>query len=174
MNGWNGDLILGGVATFAVASTLVTLACLFWVTRRRKGLPDFTPPVTIFKPLKGLDDGLEANLRSFFALDYPEYQLLFGVADRDDPAIPLVQRLIEEHPGRDARLIIGAPPFGLNPKVENLAAMWPHRKHETVLISDSNAGMEVPWRPYSIVLRRSARLGLTPVGVEVNLNSPLR
>ena len=138
MHGWNGDLILGGAAAFAVASTLVTLACLFWVTRRRKGLRDFTPPVTIFKPLKGLDDGLEDNLRSFFDLDYPAYQLLFGVADRDDPAIPLVRRLIEEHPGRDARLVIGAPSFGLNPKVENLAAMWPPRRHETVLISDSN------------------------------------
>jgi ceramide glucosyltransferase len=138
MSGWNGDLILGGAAAFAVVSTLVTLATLFWVTRRRKGLPDFTPPVTIFKPLKGLDDGMEANLRSFFELDYPEFQLLFGVADRDDPAIPLVQKLIEAYPDRDARLIVGAPPFGLNPKVENLAAMWPHRRHDTVLISDSN------------------------------------
>ncbi len=99
MSGWNGDLILGGVAAFAVASTLTTLAALFWATRRRRGLPDFTPPVTIFKPLKGLDDGLEANLRSFFELDYPTYQLLFGVADRDDPAIPLVQKLIEAYPG---------------------------------------------------------------------------
>ena len=138
MAGWNGDLILGGVAIFAVATTLVSLAALFRVTRRRKGLADFTPPVTIFKPLKGLDDGLEENLKSFFKMDYPEYQLLFGIADRDDPAIPLVQRLMAEHPDREARLIIGAPPFGLNPKVENLAAMWPHRRHDTVLISDSN------------------------------------
>ncbi len=164
MNGWNGDLILGGVATFAVVSTLATLACLFWVTRRRKGLRDFTPPVTIFKPLKGLDDGLEANLRSFFALDYPEYQLLFGVADRNDPAIPLVERLIEEHPGRDARLIVGAPAFGLNPKVENLAAMWPHRRHETVLISDSNVRV----RP-SYLRETACYLAEPGVGLVTNL-----
>jgi ceramide glucosyltransferase len=138
MNGWNGDLILGGVAAFAVASTLATLAALFWVTRRRKGLPDFTPPVTIFKPLKGLDDGMEANLRSFFTLEYPTYQLVFGVADRDDPAIPVVQKLIAAYPDRDAKLVIGAAPFGLNPKVENLAAMWSYRRHDMVLISDSN------------------------------------
>jgi ceramide glucosyltransferase len=138
MHGWNGDLILGLVAAFAVATTLFSLGCLFWVTRRPKGLRDHTPPVTIFKPLKGLDDGLEENLRSFFRLDYPEYQLLFGVADRDDPAIDVVERLIAEFPDRDARLIIGARPFGLNPKVENLAAIWPHRRHDVVLISDSN------------------------------------
>lgn len=139
MNAWNGDLILGLIAVSATIITLFSLGALFWATRRRRGpRPDHTPPVTIFKPLKGLDEGLEENLRSFFALDYPEYQLLFGVADGDDPATPVVRRLIAEHPGRDAHLVVGAPPFGLNPKVENLAAMWPHRRHEVVLISDSN------------------------------------
>jgi ceramide glucosyltransferase len=138
MIGWKGDLILGLLAAMAVATTLFSLVALFWVTRRRKGLLDHTPPVTIFKPLKGLDEGLEENLRSFFALDYPVYQLLFGVADYDDPAIPVVRRLIEEHPDHDAQLVVGTPAFGLNPKVENLAAMWPRRRHATILISDSN------------------------------------
>jgi ceramide glucosyltransferase len=138
MNGWNGDLILGLVAAFAVATTLFSTASLFWVLRRPRRLADYTPPVTIFKPLKGLDDGLEGNLRSFFELDYPTYQLLFGIADPDDPAIPVVERLIEEYPNHDARLIVGARPFGLNPKVENLAALWPHRRHDVILISDSN------------------------------------
>ncbi len=138
MTGWHGDLILGLTAAFAVATTLFSLATLLWVTRRRPGMPDHTPPITILKPLKGMDDGLEENLRSFFRLDYPEFQLLFGVADFDDPAIPIVERLIAEFPGREARLVVGAPSFGLNPKVENLAAIWPHRRHQTVLISDSN------------------------------------
>jgi ceramide glucosyltransferase len=63
---------------------------------------------------------------------------LFGVADVDDPAIPVVQRLLAEFPLQDARLIVGCPSFGLNPKVENLAAMDRHRSHDTILISDSN------------------------------------
>ena len=133
-----GNLLLGLVAIVAVAITLFAMASLFWVTRRRRGLPDWTPPVTIYKPLKGIDEGLEENLRSFFRLDYPAYQLLFCVADGDDPAIPLVQGLIQDHPGHDARLIVGCPVFGLNPKVESLAAMERHRKHDTILISDSN------------------------------------
>ena len=87
------NVLLGLVAIVAVASTLWSMACLFWVTRRRKGLADYTPPVTIFKPLKGMDEGLEENLRSFFHLDYPVYQLIFGVADADDPAIEVVRKL---------------------------------------------------------------------------------
>jgi ceramide glucosyltransferase len=134
----NGNHLLGLVATIAIVSTLVSMAAVFWVTRRRRGWPDFTPPITIFKPLKGLDEGLADNLRSFFRLDYPTYQLLFGVADDDDPAIPVVRALLAEFPNHDARLVIGAPAFGLNPKVENLAAMDRYRKYSTILISDSN------------------------------------
>src|SRR5262245_23581212 len=130
MNIVNANLLLGLVAVVAVASTLFSTAALVWVTRRRGHLPDFTPPVTIFKPLKGEDEGLEANLRSFFQLNYPTYQLLFCVADADDPAIAVVERLLREFPRHDARLIVGCPAFGLNPKVESLAAMDRYSKHE--------------------------------------------
>lgn len=130
--------LLGLVAALAVTSTLLSTAALYWVTRRRRNLPDHTPPVTILKPLKGVDEGLEDNLRGFFRLDYPDYQLLFGVADGDDPAVAVVNRLLTEFPGRDARLVVGCPVYGLNPKVENLAAMDRYRKHDVVLISDSN------------------------------------
>ena len=130
--------LLGLVAFVAVSNTLLGLAALLWVTRRRKDLPDFTPPVTIFKPLKGVDEELEDNLRTFFQLDYPIFQMLFGVADPEDPAIAVVKRLMAEVPLQDAQLVVGNPAFGLNPKVENLSAMEPFRKHDTILISDSN------------------------------------
>jgi ceramide glucosyltransferase len=132
------NLLLGLVAVVAVASTLGGIACLFWVTRRRRHKVDFAPPITIFKPLKGLDEDLEPNLRSFFRLDYPCFQLLFCVADADDPAIEVVQKLLREFPEQDAQLSVGCPVFGLNPKVESLAAMYRHRKHDVILISDSN------------------------------------
>ena len=132
------NLLLAAVAAASVATTLFALACVFWVTRRRRSPADHTPPVTIYKPLKGLDEGLEGNLRSFFELDYPTFQLLFCVADPADPAAALVGRLIREYPAADARLVVGCPAFGLNPKVESLAAMEPHRRHDTILISDSN------------------------------------
>lgn len=132
------NLLLGLVAVIAIVSTWLAMGALFWLTRWRKGLPDYTPPVTILKPLKGLDEGLEANLQSFFELDYPEFQLLFGVADANDPAVAVVRKLLAEYPERDARLVVGTPAFGLNPKVENLAALYPYRRHDVILISDSN------------------------------------
>lgn len=132
------DILLAAVSAFAILTTLVGCASLFWVTRRRRGLGQFLPPVTIYKPLKGCDEGLEDSLRTFFDLDYPVYQLIFGVAEADDAAIPIVRHLMAEHPHQDATLVVGNPAFGLNPKVENLAAMERFRRHDVILISDSN------------------------------------
>lgn len=162
----NVNLLLGLVAIVAVASTVLSMLALGWVTRRGRGrgLPEHTPPVTIFKPLKGLDEELEANLRSFFHLDYPVYQLLFGVADAGDPAIAVVQKLMGEHPDRDARLVVGAPAFGLNPKVENLASMDRFRKYDVILISDSNVRVRPSY------LRETAKYLAEPgVGLVTNL-----
>jgi ceramide glucosyltransferase len=132
------NLLLGLAAVVGSGSTLAAMACLLWYTRGRSGLPEYTPPVSVFKPLKGMDEGLEANLRSFFEQDYPRFQLIFGVADANDPALGVVKRLMEAYPRQDAALVVGTPGFGLNPKVENLAAMEPYRKYDVVLISDSN------------------------------------
>ena len=134
----NSNNLLGLIALFAVTTAAVSTLTLFWATRSRKNLPNHTPPITILKPLKGRDEDLEANLRSFFELDYPIYQLLFCVAETNDPAIDVVNRLIEEFPEADATLIVGCPAFGLTPKVQSLAAMDRHRRHDILLISDSN------------------------------------
>jgi len=158
------DLLLGLVAVVAVVSTLFGLFAVVWVTRRPRDLPEFTPPVTIFKPLKGIDEGLEENLRSFFRLDYPTFQLLFCVADADDPATAVVTRLLAEFPDRDARLIVGCPVFGLNPKVESLAAMDRYRKYDTILISDSNVRV----RP-SYLRETACYLADPSVGLVTNL-----
>jgi ceramide glucosyltransferase len=134
----SANLLLGLVAIVAVGTTLWAMISVLWFTRPRQSSTGYAPPVTVFKPLKGLDEELEDNLRTFFRLDYPEFQLLFCVADDDDPAIQVVKKLCEEFPERDAELVIGCPTFGLNPKVESLAAMDRRRKHDVILISDSN------------------------------------
>jgi ceramide glucosyltransferase len=162
----NVNVLLGLVAALAVVSTLLGMAALAWATRRGRGrgLPDHTPPVTILKPLKGLDEQLEDNLRSFFRLDYPTYQILFGVADENDPAVAVVRKLLEEFPGHDAQLVIGTPVFGLNPKVENLASMDRFRKHDVLLISDSNVRVRPEY------LRETAAYLAEPgVGLVTNL-----
>jgi ceramide glucosyltransferase len=96
------------------------------------------PPVSILKPLKGCDRGLEANLRSFFELDYPQFELLFSVAERRDAAVPVVERLLKEFPGISARLIVGDVDRTPNPKVNNMMVSYEQAEHDCLLISDSN------------------------------------
>src|SRR5262245_40120598 len=141
------------------------MACLFWFTlRRTRNLKYHTPPVTIFKPLKGMDEGLEENLRSFFRLDYPVYQLIIGVADVDDPAIAVVRKLQHEFPDHDTTLVVGTPAFGLNPKVEKLAAWERHPKPSVSLTSDSSVRVRTSY------LRETACYLAEPgVGLVTNL-----
>jgi ceramide glucosyltransferase len=105
-------------------------------------MPSPAPAVSILKPLKGADPGLEENLRSFFLQDHPEYELLFGVDDADDPAVPVVRRLLLAHPERHARLVVSSATVGLNPKVNNLANIARVARHDLLLISDSNVRVD--------------------------------
>jgi ceramide glucosyltransferase len=156
----NANLLLGLVALMAVTTTIVTGLCLCWVTRRRKIATDYTPPITIFKPLKGIDEELEWNLRSFFELDYPTFQLLFCVADERDPALGVVRKLQAEFPDHDSQLVVGCPAFGLNPKVESLAAMDRHRKHDVILISDSNVRVKPSYLRETVCYLANPGVGL--------------
>jgi ceramide glucosyltransferase len=101
-----------------------------------------TPPVSVLKPLSGADDGLEENLRSFFEQDYPEFEILFAVRTRDDPAVALVERLRSEYPGVASRMIVtGEPPYP-NAKVFSLARMLEQARYELVVMSDSDIRVE--------------------------------
>jgi ceramide glucosyltransferase len=100
------------------------------------------PPLSILKPAKGWDEGLEENLRSFFTLDYPEYEIIFSVGSADDKARPAIEKLLAEYPQVPARLVIGEQVVGKNPKVNNLIRAFEISSHEVVLISDSNVRVE--------------------------------
>lgn len=96
------------------------------------------PPVSILKPIKGVDAGLSFNLESFFHLNYPHYEIIFSVGAPTDPAIPIVEDLIRLYPEVPAQLVVGEINLGVNPKVNNLVRSYELAKFDTVLISDSN------------------------------------
>jgi ceramide glucosyltransferase len=100
------------------------------------------PAVSILKPLKGVDADLEANLETFFHLDYPRYELVFGVGDRDDPALEVARRVAARYPGVPSRFAVGGPDVGFNPKVNNLANILHLARYDLLLISDSNVAVE--------------------------------
>jgi ceramide glucosyltransferase len=95
-------------------------------------------PVSILKPLHGVDEGLEENLRSFFTQDYPRFEILFALRDPADPAIALVERLRREYPDVAARLIVtGDPPYA-NAKVFSLDRMMAAASYDLLAMSDSD------------------------------------
>ena len=130
------------IAVAAVTASIVYLFWALWAVRAfgrlRPAAGTFTAPVTILKPVCGLDPGLYGNLRSFCEQDHPEFQVLFGVRDPDDPAIPVVERVIRDFPGRDLGLVVDERVIGTNLKVSNLANMFPQAKHDVLVVADSD------------------------------------
>ncbi|HLC21944.1 MAG TPA: bacteriohopanetetrol glucosamine biosynthesis glycosyltransferase HpnI [Candidatus Methylomirabilis sp.] len=117
---------------------LCLLGALKFLFKRPTERPEGAPPVTILKPVRGLDPGLAENCSGFCRQDYPAYQVIFGVADPRDLAMPVLQRVLEDSPGDRHRLVIGPETYGPNRKVSLLQQMLPFATHEIVVISDSD------------------------------------
>jgi ceramide glucosyltransferase len=99
---------------------------------------DHLPPVSILKPLKGLDDNLFDNLESFCNQDYPSYEVIFSLQDFNDPAYKVAKKVQDKYPDRNISIIVEKCNAGFNPKVNNLIPAYRKARHPYVLISDSN------------------------------------
>lgn len=113
-------------------------AAIAWLHRRYPREPDFHPPVSILKPICGLDGDAYENLASFCQQDYPTYQIIFAVLESTDPAIEVVQKIRYYFPERDIQLVVSDRPLGMNRKVSNLANAVAHAKYDILLIADSD------------------------------------
>jgi len=125
-----------------IASAFYYLLCLWSARaflRRRESPPSsFTPPISILKPLKGSDPEMYESFRSHCLQDYPDYELIFGVSDPNDPAIAEVERLRREFPQHTIRLVHCRENLGANTKVSNLAQMLPEARFEHLIVNDSD------------------------------------
>jgi ceramide glucosyltransferase len=101
-----------------------------------------TQAVSILKPLRGTDPEMYESFRSHCLQDYPEYEIIFGVSDASDPAIPLVEKLKTEFPQRAIRLMVCHENLGANTKVSNLAQMVREARHEYLIVNDSDIRVE--------------------------------
>ena len=117
--------------------------------------PVDAPPVSIIRPVCGVDNFAEETLRSGFELDYPRYETLFCVADPDDPIIPLLRRLCAAYPGSPSQILVGDSRISRNPKLNNCVKGWHATAHDWVVMADSNVLMPpdylqrcmAAWRP---------------------------
>jgi ceramide glucosyltransferase len=122
-------------------------ACVYWLlvivaAWRFRAAPeppaDFAPPVSIFKPLHGLERECHELLAGFCRQDYPLYEVLFGVAHAEDPVVPVVRRLQAEFPDLPIRLLIADRHYGANKKVDSLDKMHREMRHEFLAVSDGD------------------------------------
>jgi ceramide glucosyltransferase len=136
--GWR-FLVLVLAATPLAYYVAATLAALRFFTRERaREFAPYAPAVSLLKPVRGLDFGSYENFASFCRQEYPEYEILFGVGDDADPAVPFIQRLIMDFPQRRIRLFIGAERIGANRKVNMLARLAREAQHETLVLTDGD------------------------------------
>jgi ceramide glucosyltransferase len=98
---------------------------------------DFFPPISCLKPIKGLDEDAYENYASFCRQDYPEYEILFCV-DPDDPALPVLKKLVGDFPNRNIRLIFGSGRNAINDKVGRLVRLVEEAKYDLFVITDGD------------------------------------
>ena len=104
----------------------------------RQPYPEFTPPVSILKPLRGVDPQMYESFASHCVQDYPNYEIIFGVNDADDPAVDAVHQLMREFPSCRVKLVICPEVLGNNRKTSNLVQMLPHAQYGHIIINDSD------------------------------------
>jgi ceramide glucosyltransferase len=143
-------ILLLGLSIIGLLSSAVYLCLVVVAARRYKGnaraaaesLRDAAetswPPVTILKPVHGMEAALEKNLESFFLQDYPEYEIIFGAREASDPALQVVEKLRQRHSQVKSRIVLSGLPTWPNAKVFSQQKMLPFVSNRFIVMSDSD------------------------------------
>jgi ceramide glucosyltransferase len=136
--------LAAGVAVAGLAIQTFTTGLAAFRCRKdasRRPAPAGAPPVSLVQPLCGVEAFSKETLASIFALDYPDYEILFCLADPADPIAPVVRRAMAAHPNIPSRLLIGDDRVSGNPKLNNMVKGWKAADRPWVIVADSNVLM---------------------------------
>ena len=160
MTGWSllTLVLLVPVVSGSTFSVLTVLATWRFYTRRSALNTVALPPVTVLKPVYGLDRELAAGLRSFCEQDYPELQIVMSLQRPDDPALPLLRALEAEFPAR-VTVVIGASPPSVNGKVQNMVIGMTAARHQHLVVSDSDVRAPRDYLQHMVAPLADANIG---------------
>jgi ceramide glucosyltransferase len=156
------------IAVIGVASSSVYYLLCLWSAakflRARKPAVErggsFLPPISVLKPLKGMDPEMYESFRSQCLQDYPFHEVIFGVSDSNDPVIEVIQKLMSEfHPGSILWRVCPEV-LGTNAKVSNLAQMLDLTSCEYLIVNDSDIRVERDYLRRVIALLADSRVGM--------------
>jgi ceramide glucosyltransferase len=173
-------LLLLALASFAYYVVAIVAALRFFGRRDAASPPsDFTPPVSILKPIYGLDRETYENYASLCTQDYPDYEILFCVSDEHDLAIPVIEQLARDFPQRRIHLLIGSEPLGVSDKVNKLCRMAREARHGILAVSDSDVrvapeyvrAITAPFRDPAVGAVTCLYRGLTDGSLAANLEA---
>jgi ceramide glucosyltransferase len=154
-----------------ISSSIYYLACL-WSARaflrmrsptaqtRSSSEVSNTPPVSILKPLKGIDPEIYESFCSHCVQDYPAYEIIFGVSDPHDPSIASVEKLQQEFPKLAIRLVVCPNILGTNVKVSNLEQMLPAAGYKYLIVNDSDIRVEPDYLRRVVAPLMNERMGM--------------
>jgi ceramide glucosyltransferase len=142
-----GAIIRDGLLVLALAPFGYYLSAIVAALRFYRNPPvdidtPFFPPVSILKPIRGLDRETYENYASFCAQDYPEFEIIFCVSDESEPAIPVIEKVIRDFPKRSIRVLVGSEPLGVSDKVNKMCRMVREARYDVLLVSDSDVRVE--------------------------------
>jgi ceramide glucosyltransferase len=135
---WRLAILLIALAPLGYYVTAIIAAIRFFRRERTQKLPAFTPPVSLLKPVRGVDFASYENFASFCVQNYPDYEILFCVNEMSDAAVPVIERVMKDYPARRIHILSNAPQIGANRKVNNLALLASQARYEILLQTDGD------------------------------------
>ena len=148
------------IAVGACAYHLAVIIAAFRFRSETEPAAEFAPPVSILKPLRGIEPNFHATLSNFFRQQYPQFEIIFGLSDPNDPARWTIAQLQRDFPAVPVKIVVAPVASGTNPKMGKLQRMLEEASHEVLVISDADIAVGPEYLHNVVRPLADARVGM--------------